>query len=172
MATSDALNIARASAPSSVVIIECIEIRHDSFPAPIRLTNQRADVVATLEATAPEDASTAVTFTAAYFDLTLPRQGAQGTQSLNLVLGNVDKAVRQHLDIAVANPTPITVIYRHYLSTDTSAPAVDPPPRLTFRGATADVFTVNAEAATVDWINGKLHSRKYTLLDFPGLRTA
>lgn len=172
MAVSDDLNIARASAPSDVVIIEAIEIRHASFPAPIRLTNQKSNLTATLEASAPSNAGEAVTFTSAHFELTLPRQGAQGNQSLKMVIGNVDKTVRQHLDIAVANPTPITVIYRHFLSSDTSAPAVDPPPRLTFKGATADVFTVNAEASTVDWINNKLHKRKYTLEDYPGLRTS
>ena len=172
MPVSDALQVARASSPSNVVIVDCIEIRHESFPGPVRLTNQKTDFMATLEATAPDGAGTQVTFKASYFDLTLPREGGQGVQSLSLTVGNVDKEATKLLELAAANPTPIQVIYRHYLSHDSSAPAVDPPSRLTIQNATVDPFLVHGQASTVDWINKKIHKKTYDLTEFPGLRTA
>lgn len=172
MAIADALQVARASSPSNVVIVDCIEILHDSLAGPLRLTNQREDFTATLEATAPENPGQQVTFTAAYFQLTLPREGAQGIQNLTLTVGNVNKDAVRLLEKASASPGPITVIYRHYLSNDPSGPAVDPPPRLAIQSATADPFVVQAQASTVDWINKKIHQRTYTLEEFPGLRTA
>jgi hypothetical protein len=172
MTVSNALQRARASAPAYEIILDTIEIRHASFPAPIRLVRGDTDLQATLEASAPENAGEQVTFTHAGFELVLPRAGQDGFQMLTLNIGNIDKAVMRHLEIASANPGPVTVIFRQYLLSDTSGPAIDPPAVLDIESAVADPFVVQAQAKSENWLNQNVHSIMYDLTRFKGLRTA
>ncbi|MDP2141267.1 MAG: DUF1833 family protein [Gammaproteobacteria bacterium] len=163
------LNTVRASAPAGVVIVETLEFLHDSFPSPIRLVNDFAAFDATLEATAPEDASTEVSFEASRFALVLPRAGDAGTETIDITISNVDQVASDYLQIAMDNPGPITVIYRIFLSTDTSGPAEDPPTRLTLDSAIATATEVVAKARNSDNINRKFPSINYNIYDHPGL---
>jgi len=163
------LNTVRASAPAGVVIVETLEFLHDDFPAPIRLVNQFSDFDATLESTAPENPSEEVTFEASMFDLVLPRAGDAGTETIDITVSNVDQVAADYLQIAMDNPGPITVIYRIYLSTDTSAPAENPPTMLTLESAVATADQVVAKARNSDNINRKFPSIIYNIYDHPGL---
>lgn len=163
------LNTVRASAPAGVVIIETIEILHDSFAAPIRLTNQLEDVDVTLEATAPEDAGQEVTFTAVPFALVLPRAGDGGIQTIDITISNLDQIASNYLETAIENPGAVTLIYRIYMSDDTSAPAEDPPTRLELVSAVADFQQLVAKAKNADNINRKFPNIIYNIYDHPGL---
>lgn len=163
------LNTVRASAPAGVVIVETLEFLHDSFPSPIRLANEFADFAATLEASAPEDAGQEVTFEASRFALLLPRAGDAGSESIDITVSNIDRTASDYLQIAMENPGPVTVIYRIYLSSDTSGPAEDPPTRLTLDSAKATVTEVVAKAKNADNINRKFPSIVYNIYDHPGL---
>jgi hypothetical protein len=171
MAKSTAYKQALVAADSGIVIYDTIEILHTDFAAPVRLVKSRSNITATLEATAPEDASTAVTFTAAWFDFNLPSVGPDAVQSLNLAIGNVDKNIHDHLELVKANPVAATVIYRPYVSSDLTAPGIDPPPILELDSAIVTPMVANASAKTHDWLNQKLHTVRYNTDDFPGLRT-
>lgn len=163
------LNTVRASAPSGLVLIETLELLHASFPSPIRITNQLQDIQATLEASAPEDAGQAVTFTAASFQLILPRAGEGGSQSIDITISNIDQVAADYLQIAMDNPGPVTLIYRLYVSDDLSAPAEDPPTRLTLESAVADAQKVVAKARNADNINRKFPAYIYNIFEHPGL---
>lgn len=171
MSISNALQVARVAAPAGEIIVDTIEILHADFTAPVRLAKYPVDFTGTLEATAPVGAGTSVTFVAAGFELVLPKAGADGVQTLTLQLGNIDKRILQHLEIASANPSPITVIFRQYLLSDPSGPAIDPPAQLEIESAVADPFVVSAQAKSENWLNTKVHTYMYDLDKFKGLRT-
>ena len=77
-ALSQAIKEAYAAAPSDVVILHTLELRHPAFeddaelPTAIRVVRDHADLTARLEASAPLDAGAMVTFVALAFDLSLP----------------------------------------------------------------------------------------------------
>lgn len=163
------LNTVRASAPSGVVIVETLEVIHASFTSPIRITNQLQDFTGTLEADAPNDGGTPVTFSPAAFDLVLPNSDTGGAEVIDVSISNIDQQAADRLEEAIANPGPVTLIYRVYLSSDTSVPAIDPPTRLSVESATADVSTLRAKAKNADNINRKFPGIIYNTFDHPGL---
>lgn len=163
------LNTVRTSAPAGIVQVETIELMHDSFAAPIRLTNQLADFTATLEATAPLNAGQAVTFSAVPFALVLPRAGDGGIQTIDITISNLDQIASNYLETAIDNPGSITLIYRIYMSDDTTAPAEDPPTRLELVSAVADYQQLVVKAKNADNINRKFPNIVYNIYDHPGL---
>lgn len=154
---------------SDSVLVHTLELLHDSFTSPVRITNQLDDVVATLEATAPLNPSTAVTFSAVPFSLVLPKVENNPSQALQLRISNIDQVASARLDIAVENPTPVTAIYRVYLAGDLTDPAIDPPDQLQLTKAVADARELVAEAISFDLLNQPLHQQYYNAEDFPGL---
>jgi len=163
------LNTVRASAPGGVVVVETLEVLHDSFPAPIRVTNQLEAFAATLEASAPLNASEEVTFQPAYFELVLPNANNGGTEVIDVNITNIDQVAADRMEIAILNPGPVTLIFRVYLSTDTSAPAINPPTRLNIESAVADHVSLRAKARNADNINRKFPGWVYNTFDHPGL---
>jgi hypothetical protein len=163
------LNTVRASAPAGIVQIETLEILHDSFPAPIRLTNQLEDIDVTLEATAPLNAGQVVTFTAVPFALVLPRAGDGAIQTIDITISNLDQIASNYLETAIENPGPVTLIYRMYLSDDTSEPAENPPTRLELVSGIADYQQLVVKAKNADNISRKFPTIVYNIYDHPGL---
>ncbi|OFE11375.1 hypothetical protein PHACT_12520 [Pseudohongiella acticola] len=163
------LNTVRASAPSGIVIVETLEVLHDSFPSPIRVTNQLEAFSATLEDTAPHDAGQLVAFQPAYFELILPNANNGGTEIIDVNITNIDQVAADRMEIAMANPGPVSLIFRVYLSSDTSGPAIDPPTRLTIESAAADYVSLRAKAKNADNINRKFPGWVYNTFDHPGL---
>ncbi len=151
------------------VLIHTLELLHDSFSAPVRITNALDDVDATLEATAPEDASSTVTFEAVPFNLVLPKVENNPQQGIQITISNIDRVASARLDEAIENPTPITVIYRIYLAGDLTGPAVDPPDQLTIHSAVTDKRQCVAQARSFDVINRIFPNITYNSATFPGL---
>ena len=77
-ALSQAIKEAYAAAPSDVVILHTLELRHPAFvddagePTAIRVVRDHADLTARLEPGAPLDGGAMVTFIAMAFDLSQP----------------------------------------------------------------------------------------------------
>ena len=151
------------------VLIHTLELLHSTFAAPVRITNALSDVDATLEATAPEDPSTLVTFEAVPFSLVLPNIEDNPKQSLQLRISNIDQVASARLDDAIDDPTPITAIYRVYLAGDLSGPAIDPPDQLTITSAVVDKREAVAQATSFDVINRPFPNTTYNAESHPGL---
>jgi hypothetical protein len=166
---SDAIKEAYAVAPADEVVYHTLEIRHNSFATPIRVVRDLVDLDATLEADAPEDASTEVTFLAYSFDLVPPEVGAGGTPQMAIEIDNVSREILANIELAIASSDLLTVIYRAYTSADLTAPANDPPLTLTIFQITATPMRIRAVAGFNDLTNKRFPSDTYTAERFPGL---
>ena len=167
---SQAIKEAYASAPNTSVAYHTLEIYHPSFTTPIRVVRDFVDLSARLESTAPRDANTYVTFVGYAFDIVLPEVSSTGVPSLQITIDNVARDLMANLELAVTTSTPITVIYRMFLSTDLTGPQNNPPMALTIINISADVFKITATATFGDLVNKKFPKVNYTLETFPGLQ--
>ena len=168
---NEELKTVYVSAPTDTdkIIVETLELLCDSFSAPIRITNQKSDFTATLESTAPVDASTSVTFTATEFNLKRPSTGDNPTQTFDIKISNIDKLASGTLEQAIDTPNKITMIYRVYVYGTTSGPAIDPPAEMALESAVADSRMLVAKARTADVINKPFPTIVYDANNFPGL---
>lgn len=166
---SQAIQEAYASAPSDEVIYHTLEIWHEDFTVPIRVVRDHANLSATLEATAPRDASTEVEFLAFAFDIVPPDVTHDAVPQCVIELDNVDRTILAQVDGAVTSGTPISIIYRAFLSSDLTGPENDPPLTLTVKSISADVFRIRAVAGFDDLANRRFPALEYEAETFPGL---
>ena len=166
---SHAIREAYAAAPSNIVIYHTLELRHPAFTTPIRVVRDWADLTATLEATAPVDAGTAVTFTRFVFDFTKPEVSAVGVPQITITMDNVDRSIVANIEAAMTTTDLVQVTYREYLSSDLSGPQNNPPLSMTIMSVTADVFKVTATAGFPNLMNRRFPSTEYSTEIFPGL---
>jgi hypothetical protein len=176
---SDAIAEAYASAPSDLVVLHTLELRHPSFvddygrPIALRVVRDTQAVTAVLEADAPMDAGNGVEFLPFPFDFALPEQnGAGAIPEIVLTIDNVSAYIVQYLDLAAASVDPIEMTYRPYLSTDLSAPHMDPVITLLLKNIEATVLRVTARAVFGDLANRRFPAMDYTPERFPGLAAA
>lgn len=171
----DAAREAYASARNDVVILDTLEFRHPDFvdendqPTALRFVRDHADLVATLEATAPLQAGQAVTFLACGFELDLPSVESAAAPQLSIVVDNIGAQITRHLDAAAYSDTPIMVTYRAYADTDTSAPQNSPVLTLELSSCQAVGGRITATAQLGDVVNKGFPGRDYDALRFPGL---
>lgn len=166
---SQALAEAYASAPSAEVILHTLELRHPSFTQPLRVVNDHATLTATLEADAPLDAGQPVEFAAFAFRFRLPDVQSTGMPELEIEIDNVSAEVVAYMDQAANSTELIEVTYRPYLSSDTSAPSMDPPLHLVLHDVEADAFSVRGRASFGDYGNRQFPGQSYDGQTFPGL---
>jgi len=164
---SEAIKEAYAAAPAEVIIHHTVELRHPAFSAPIRVVCDYEDLEATLEATAPEDAGLAVTFTAFAFRAKLP--DVVKLPEFLLEIDNVSQEIEDNILLAAQGTDPITMTHRLYLSTDLTGPHNDPPATYTLRDVRANDFQVTARAGLPNWQNKRFPNQVYTVDRFPGL---
>lgn len=164
-AYSAAIKEAYASAPTDLVIIDTLEISHPDLPGEsIWLSKSLVDYTLTLE-----DGVTNQLFSATAFEFKLPAAGENGLQELNIVIDNVDRRISEFMDTVKNSKEPVKLIYRPYLSTDLTAPQMDPPLSLNITDVKADVFKVTARATFADLLNKKHPLQMYTRARFPSL---
>ncbi len=196
-ALSAAIQEAYASAPSDVVILHTLEIRHPSFTDPIRVVRNFADqetwtgmggaeaeavldalspedremigLVARLEADAPLNAGEMVGFVALAFDLDLPPVDTIPAPEITVTMDNVGREITDALDEAATSQDRIEVTYRPYLSTDIEGPQMDPPITMILTEVEATPLTVTARARMLDIGNKAFPSIFYRTTEFPGL---
>jgi len=171
---TQALKEAYASAPSHVVILDTLELRHPAFrneaePKALRLVRNYQDLVARLEDNAPLEGGCYVTFTALAFDLTLPPLESVPVPEIVVHIDNVSRYLMPYLDQASISPFPIEMTYRPYLSTHLEAPQMTPPLTLTLSEVVATAFSITARARMLDVGSLPFPSLTYTPKAFPGL---
>ena len=172
---SQALKEAYASAPSEVILLHTLELRHPSFlddngnPTAIRLERDNINHICTLEDIAPLDVGKAVEFVAMGFDLELPPVEAIPVPEITLTLDNVSTEIIQYLDRAVETQDMIEMTYRPYLSNDLSSPQMNPPITLVITEITADISKISATARMMDIGNKSFPAENYTVKKYPGL---
>ena len=153
---SQAIREAYAAAPSDVVILHTLELRHPAFvnddesPTAIRVVRDHRDLEARLEASAPVNGGKMVTFIALAFDLSLP---PTPVPEITVTLDNVSREIVRHLD----------------LSTDLEGPQMDPPITLVLTEVEANTLQVTGRARMLDIGNKAFPSETYTAKRFPGL---
>ena len=166
---SPALAEAYASCPADVAELSTVEIYHPTWAAPVRLVRDRQNLTAGLESSAPNDPSAEVLFQAFPFDFTLPKRG-EGRQELRLTIDNSSRILMDLIEgMDLADDEPVRVIYRPYLSTDLTAPHMNPPLRLAVRSISVDVQRVTLACGYADFANRKFPRRVYRVEEFPGL---
>lgn len=166
---SQAIKEAYASAPANVVIYHTMELWHPAFTTPIRVVRDYADLTATLESTAPRNASEAVTFIAFNFDFTKPEVSAAGIPQITITMDNVDRSIVANIEAALGSTELVSVIYREFISTDLSSPQNNPPLSMTIMSVTADVFKVTAVAGFPNLMNKRFPTTEYSTEVFTGL---
>ncbi len=166
---SAAIKEAYASAPTDSVILHTLELRHPDFVAPIRVVNDHANLTATLEAAAPVNPGQSVEFIRFAFRFTMPELMTTGTPEIEIEIDNVDASIVAYMDAAAQSDQLIEVTYRPYLSTDLSAPQMDPPITLVMHDVECDVFAVRGRASFGDFANYRFPTETYDQERFPGL---
>ena len=164
-----------ASNPADKIPYVTIELNHSAFrdeleqPTSIRLVRGHKDLTATLEAAAPFDPSTAVTFTAAAVAIKPPDKGIKGRQEMSLTIDAASgEIIRQLERVVAASREPIKVIYRVFVSSDLSAPQ-NTPVQMTILNPQVTPERVSARAVFTDVINKAFPSIYYTTITHPGL---
>lgn len=174
-ALTEAIAEAYASAPSDIVILHTLELRHPDFKddngdsMAIRLVRDHKDLRARLEDTAPLDGGEYVDFIAMSFDLELPPVETTPVPEITVSIDNVSRQIVEQLDAAVESAQKIEITYRPYLSNDLEGPQMSPPITLVLTEAEADVSQVTGRARMLDIGNRSFPSETYTAKNFPGL---
>lgn len=162
-ALTEAIKEAYAVAPSTVAIIETLEIRQEDVQLPIFLAKHHIAIEAF------DENGDLHTFNPAGFQLSLPPANEEGFRSLNVVMDNVDRRLTEFIKLAKSEPVPITIIYRPYVSTDLSTPHMLPPLVLFLKEVQVVGATVTGRATFMDIVNKAFPNERYTRARFPAL---
>lgn len=170
-----AMKEAYASAPSGVVIIHTLEFRHPNFKdeanqaTSIKVVLGHDNYEAKLELSAPLKPGQYVTFIPMAFDFDLPNVEHLAMPEIGISMDNVSREIEDNLLIAAASPFPVEVTYRPYLSTDNTAPQMDPPYTFTLTSAEADDMQVKVRGNYGNAANVLVPRETYTADRFPGI---
>lgn len=164
-----------AANPRDKIYYLTLEFNHSAFrddannPTSIRLVKGFSSLTATLEASAPKNPSTAVTFQPCAFDIKIPVKDVSGQHDMQIVIDAASGEITRQLERVIAAPRePIQVIFREFVSSDLSAPQSTPVKMVAANPqVTAKRMTVTATFA--DLINKSFPSIRYTLQTHPGL---
>lgn len=145
----------------SEVIIEVLEIVVGSNT--YWLTKGYEDITAVLED------GTSQTFTACGIDIALPARNADGTQDLKFAISNIEGTVSKAIRNALGDLSTASLTYRHYVSTDLTAPA-STPYSLAIKSGYWTSTEVQITAGYMNVLDTAWPRYRYTLPNFPGLR--
>lgn len=154
--------LSKAYASADDEIIRTLEIK-PSGSDPVRVCATFEDQALTLET------SETVTFRGTHMDLAEPAKNATGQQTLKFAFANVTAEAQELVESALESGLPVTVIYRVYLSSDTSQPAYRPA-QMTMTGGTFEGLMVQIEASYFEILNAAWPRQRYTADFAPGLR--
>jgi len=163
-----AIREAYASKPQ-VIVYHTLEIWHPAFTAPIRVVRDRADLLAILEASAPRDPATQVTFIGLQFDIVPPDASDAAAPVCKIELDNVSRDIVANIELSMGSSESISMIYRAYEENDLTGPANDPPLELTILTISATPFRVSATAGLLNFNNKKFPGLVYDSRTFKGL---
>ena len=170
MTISAAYRLACASADPAHAILDTVEMYHADWPSIVRLVADRSNLIATLEAGAPNNPSAAVTFTAFPLSLTVPRTG-DGSQDVTLTISNASRMLMTNIAIAELNATaPINFIWRPYVTSDLTQPGLAL--YLAVKGITYGIDAVQLTCGLMEFANRKFPRPAtgiYKVSEFPAL---
>lgn len=162
MTISTVLKTVYASAPSEVLRIQTVDVELPGGEH-VRLVNDYFD------ATLGVDGVPQV-FEACGMEITLPTKDDSGNQALQFALGVLDDdRVNGSIAAALDSGQPVYLMYREYLNTDTSAPAMAPI-RMTVLGGAFDEDELGIEGSYFDMLNSRWPRESYTLQNAPGTK--
>lgn len=157
---------AHASEEPRRIVHDTLEFWHPNLTDPIRVVNDTVNLTATLEDDAPRNAGEAVLFIGCPFQVTLPSKDSPVTE---IAVDNIGRELMSVLRMAVQSHESITVIYRPYVATELSEPAMDPPLEMVVEDVPTDIYTVRVRAGLGDPRARKFPRVEYTPLEFAGL---
>ncbi len=175
MSLEQALREAYASAPRDRVAFDTLELRHPAFvddngqPTAIRVVIGHEDIRARLELDAPLHPGEYVDFQAGAFRFRLPGFEENRVPTLQITVDGVSQMIVDHLEAAAQSSEPIGVIYRPYVSTDLSKPAMNPPISMSLNRVTATGVSISGTATLSDVHNWPFPAAKYMRARFPGI---
>lgn len=108
-------------------------------------------------------------FEACGLEISLPERGPSGNQTLRFGLGVVDGRAHKLITEALESGLPSYVVYREYLSADTSAPAAAPK-RMLIVGGDMNANALQIEASYFDLLNLAWPRERYTADKAPGVK--
>lgn len=150
-----------ASAPTDEVAIATIEIQVPGKD-PIRICNGFDDLWLGVDGT-PQF------FEAGSLSVALPAKNTTGQQTLRFGIPGVNGIAQRHVDEALEADEVVTMIYRMYLLSDTSAPA-ERPRVMTVNGGHFEGFEAVFEGSYYDLLNSRWPRDSYTAETAPGLK--
>lgn len=152
-----------ASAPIDELIIPTLEI---SWPGqtPIRVCTGYEDFLLGTDQGWQR-------FEAGSISIALPGKTTVGTQTLKFTIYNVNGIVMRHAMAALESDAEVTIIYREYLYSDRSEPAIKPYV-MKLRGGTFEGMQVSLEAGYQSSMNTAWPRQKFTAENAPGIRFA
>lgn len=145
------------------VIIPTLEITCTAWAAPLLLCNGFEAHTCTTE-----DART-LTFQPSGIQVALPKRNTSGTQILTFAIDNVTGEAQRLIDTALEAGALVRLTFRHYLSSDKTAPA-EQPLKFVVRDGTMEGATLQVNAAFFDMVNTAWPRHFYTPDFAPGLR--
>lgn len=167
---SAAIKEAYASANTQEVIYHTLELWHPSFSTPIRIVRDNINIDAMIEATAARNAATVQTFVGYAFDIVPPDQASASLPQCTIEIDNVGREILGQIDTAIMQTSPITVIYRAYLSGSLLVgPENLPPLEMTIKQITATPLRIRAVAGFTNLMEQRFPGLDYELETFPGL---
>lgn len=158
-----AIREAYASVPAGVVSLSTIEVTHPSQAKSLYFVQDGIPFTAQLET------GQQVTFQPCPFRMRLPALGSSGVQELYIAIDNVDQQVSDFVAAAAAAGKPVKVVYRPYLSNDTTGPQMVPPLELFLSDVTVNAVEVSGRATFADVLNKPYPTQAYQRSRFPGL---
>lgn len=165
-----------AVAPDHRVLLETLEMRHSAFrdaagqPYALRIVNDRAEFIGTLEATAPMDAGQAVPFEPLPVRIAGPDEtDSAETPSIGIAIDGVSGHAAAQLDLAVQTLEPVYVTVRYYASDDPSGPAMLPVLTMILRDVEVGETQVTGRLAMGDPANKAFPRKEYLPSQYPGL---
>lgn len=161
---------AAAIAPVHRAIVDALEFWHPAFTEPARVVNDRAALLATLEADAPRNASQQVRFEPVPVRAVWPSESAGGSAPVfKLTVDGVSAILTAQLDRAVGSLVPVTFIARRYATDDTSGPTRLPVLHLELSDVVVTDTQVTASCVYADPANKRFPAVAYTRAQYPGL---
>lgn len=104
-------------------------------------------------------------------EIDLPTKDDSGNQTLKFAIGFLEQEERINgmIDAAIESGSPVYLVYREYISTDKSAPAMAPI-RMTVQGGVFDIDELGLEGSYFDMLNAAWPRERYTIELAPGVK--
>ena len=116
-----AIEEAYASAPQDIIILETLEVNHESFDEPIRIVrwpvtaDNLTKFTLRLEETAPVNAGELVEFIGAPFELVRPEKDSNNPGTFTIRIDGIDDHLDEYMKNAAIDGGIITATFREYV---------------------------------------------------------